>query len=213
MQKLAILGLQFFLCLLAFSGHPADAADAAAKPGSTPEEKYPAQSCEFMEHYLSLFPQDYGVRLKLGLMLINQGQASLAIKHLALIPADDLTYGYRAQAALRPLELNSWRNLIATQICDSKGLVCHGCDSGRDFSIASTPVGRALDGNGNTYLSDFWRNRITKISKDGKISTFCESADLSGPSGLVFDSHGNLFVANTRGKSLQASDYLKTCAP
>jgi DNA-binding beta-propeller fold protein YncE len=70
--------------------------------------------------------------------------------------------------------------------------------------------GLASDTAGNIFLADGGNHRIRKIARDGTISTFAGNgtesssgdggpalaAGLSSPSGLAFDSPGNLYVAD-----------------
>jgi len=70
--------------------------------------------------------------------------------------------------------------------------------------------GLTVDKEGNIYSSDFGpflgqlaqnfspKNKIFKISPDGKVSIFADS--LMGASGSKFDSNGNLYQSNIRGR-------------
>lgn len=71
------------------------------------------------------------------------------------------------------------------------------------------PAKIAVDKNGNLYVSDELNNRIRKISPDGMVSTLAGSgkagaednvigtkASFNGPSGIVVDQYGNVFVAD-----------------
>jgi uncharacterized protein (TIGR03437 family) len=74
----------------------------------------------------------------------------------------------------------------------------------------SSPGAVALDSKGNLYISDTANNRVRMIS-NGTITTIAgtgtigysgdkaaaTSATLNGPSGLAFDSSGNLYIADT----------------
>jgi hypothetical protein len=72
------------------------------------------------------------------------------------------------------------------------------------------PAGVAIDAAGNVFIADRTNNLIRKITAAGAVSTFAGVAGLSGtddgtgsaalfnlPSGLVLDSGGNLYVADT----------------
>ena len=60
----------------------------------------------------------------------------------------------------------------------------------------NSPMGLAIDNNGNAYISDTYNNRILKCSPTGAI-TVVVSIGLSSPQGLVLDKQGNLYVADT----------------
>ncbi len=76
------------------------------------------------------------------------------------------------------------------------------------------PQSIGFDGNGNLYIADASNNRIRKVAPDGTISTvagggtsFSEGAPalqerLSFPYGVLADSNGELYIANTFGASI-----------
>jgi len=73
------------------------------------------------------------------------------------------------------------------------------------------PAGLALDAQGNLYIADNGNNRIRKVGLDGTISTVAGSgtagfsgdggpalrAQLNGPTGVVVDAAGTVFIADT----------------
>jgi len=75
----------------------------------------------------------------------------------------------------------------------------------------SNPVAVALDAAGNLYIADAGNAAIRKLTPDGTISTFAgqggagfggdggfaNKAQFSNPTGLAFDSAGNLYVADS----------------
>jgi len=78
-------------------------------------------------------------------------------------------------------------------------------------AILSTMNGVTRDSQGNLYIGDSFANLLRKVDTAGKISTIAgipflsapggdggqaSQATLGFPSGLVFDSHGNLFIAD-----------------
>ncbi len=70
------------------------------------------------------------------------------------------------------------------------------------------PNDLAFDKSGNLFVSDLGNNVIRKITSLGEVSTFAgngsagavdgllTTASFSGPAGMVFDSDGNLFIAD-----------------
>ena len=81
----------------------------------------------------------------------------------------------------------------------------------------SYPWGIALDSAGNLYFTDRNANYIRRISTDGTINVIAGSmtsgfagdagpasaAQFNGPSGLAFDSAGNLYVADTGNQRIR----------
>ena len=74
----------------------------------------------------------------------------------------------------------------------------------------SRPTGIAVDGTGNVYVADGGNNAIWKVTTAGVVSTLAgrvgasgstdgtgTAASFSGPSGIVADAVGNLYVADT----------------
>ncbi len=81
----------------------------------------------------------------------------------------------------------------------------------------SYPWGIAVDASGNVYFTDQNSNNIRRIAVNGTIGVFAGSAragfsgdggpasgaQFSGPSGLAFDSAGNLYVADTGNQRIR----------
>ena len=83
------------------------------------------------------------------------------------------------------------------------------------------PTGLAIDGAGNLYLCDTSNNRIRRVeASTGLISTVAGNgtsgssgdngaatdAELSGPSGLILDGAGNLFIADSGNNVIRRVD-------
>ena len=94
---------------------------------------------------------------------------------------------------------------------------------------AAEAVGVALDSAGNIYIADPGHNRIRKVTVNGIISTVAgsssgsysgdggpaTSAGLNGPTGVVVDAGGNLYIADTgdqRIRKVTASGTITTIA-
>ncbi len=79
----------------------------------------------------------------------------------------------------------------------------------------SLPESLAIDAGGNIYIADTGNNRIRKVSPQGIISTVAGSDTGAGdngpavnallfqPSGLAFDSSGNLYIADTMNNRIR----------
>jgi sugar lactone lactonase YvrE len=82
------------------------------------------------------------------------------------------------------------------------------------------PSGVAVDEDGNLYIADKYNNRIRKVDKDGIITTVAgtgangdsgdnvsaDAAELSNPSGVALDGHGNLYIADTSNHRIRKVD-------
>jgi DNA-binding beta-propeller fold protein YncE len=62
----------------------------------------------------------------------------------------------------------------------------------------------AFDASGILYAANAGANTISKITSGGGVTTFV-NAGLTSPQGAVFDTNGNLYVANTTTISKVAS--------
>ena len=91
------------------------------------------------------------------------------------------------------------------------------------------PSGIAVDGAGNTYFSDYYNQRVRKISSSGNISTvagtgtamyngdsvMASGATLNNPMGLAADAYGNVYIAdkgNNRVRKVDSLGYITTIA-
>lgn len=87
-------------------------------------------------------------------------------------------------------------------------------------AVLRNPAQLLLDSSGNIYFSDQGNNRVRKIASDGTITTFAgggaggfagdggpgPQALLNKPSGLAFDSAGNLYIADTANSRIRKVD-------
>ena len=91
------------------------------------------------------------------------------------------------------------------------------------------PSGIAVDGAGNTYFSDYYNQRVRRISSSGNITTVAgngtagftgdnvigNSTRLNNPMGLAADAYGNVYIAdkgNNRIRKIDSSGYITTIA-
>lgn len=91
-----------------------------------------------------------------------------------------------------------------------------GANNGNATSATfNRPGGVAVDGQNNIYVGDQDNNLIRKITPSGVVSTFAgtgilgfqngttSNAQFSGPAGLVFDSSGNLYIADRNNHAIR----------
>ena len=90
-------------------------------------------------------------------------------------------------------------------------------DTGPATDAALSVFGVAVDGAGNLFIADAYAGRIRQVSPDGIITTVAgngsqgfsgdngpaTSAQLNNPSGVVVDSAGNLFIADTGNQRIR----------
>jgi sugar lactone lactonase YvrE len=80
----------------------------------------------------------------------------------------------------------------------------------------SGPVGVAVDGGGNAYVTDTANNTVRKITPAGAVTTLAGSpgvagssdgvggaASFNGPNGIAVDPSGNVYVADTRNNTIR----------
>ncbi len=82
----------------------------------------------------------------------------------------------------------------------------------------NTPENGVFDRNGNLFVADYGNNEIRKVTPAGMVSTFAGSttsgykdgpssqALFSGPSGVCFDSQGNLYVSDELNNRIRKID-------
>jgi alpha-tubulin suppressor-like RCC1 family protein/ATP-dependent protease HslVU (ClpYQ) peptidase subunit len=88
----------------------------------------------------------------------------------------------------------------------------NGAASAASFSH---PSGVAIAGNGDTYVADYWNNKIRKITASGVVSTFAGSgaagsangagaaASFNYPHGIAVDALGNVYVADRNNHKIR----------
>jgi sugar lactone lactonase YvrE len=88
-------------------------------------------------------------------------------------------------------------------------------DGPADQAQFDSPVGVAVDGEGNVFVADTYNDRIRKVSVSGEVSTIAgaglpgladgqpEVALFDTPVGVAVDGQGNLFVADTGNDAIR----------
>ena len=99
----------------------------------------------------------------------------------------------------------------------------NGDNIGATIADLNYPIGVALDGVGNLYITDFGNNRIRMVTPDGMITTVAgngiagyngdnipaPTGELNNPVGAAVDASGNLYIAdsnNNRVRKVDVSD-------
>jgi sugar lactone lactonase YvrE len=107
---------------------------------------------------------------------------------------------------------------VVTTIAGTVGVSGSSDGNGTAASFYS-PDFLAIDANGNIFVSDFSNETIREISPTYDVTTFAgtvgnpgssdglgTAASFSGPNGLVFDSNGNLLVADSVNATIRKID-------
>jgi trimeric autotransporter adhesin len=90
-------------------------------------------------------------------------------------------------------------------------------DGGRATAAGVNPIAVAVDAKANLYISDYGNNRVRKVDSAGIITTVAgngrqgfsgdggraTAARLNDPRGLAVDSHGNLYIADSRNNRVR----------
>jgi sugar lactone lactonase YvrE len=125
---------------------------------------------------------------------------------LALDSAGNLYIADQANGRIRKVSTNGTISTVA-----GTATVFTGDGGPATNALVSSPRGVAVDGAGNVYISEPGENRIRKVTTDGAIATIAgngnccyandggpaTNAPLNLPWGLVVDSNGNVFVADS----------------
>jgi sugar lactone lactonase YvrE len=103
---------------------------------------------------------------------------------------------------------------IVTTLAGRAGV--SGSSDGAGSATFNRPTGVAVDAGGNVYVADTNNNEIRKVTAAGIVSTLAglagvsggndgtgSAASFNGPSGIVADATGNLYVADTLNHTIR----------
>lgn len=144
---------------------------------------------------------------------LNYPSAIAIDSHGSLFIAD--TYNSR----IRKVDYSSGVGIISTVAGSSLsyGYGFSGDGGPADEAELNQPEGIAVDGSGNLYISDTDNNRIRKVLPSGTIMTISGTGargyegdegpgiteQLGGPTGLILDNDGNLYIADTDNHAIR----------
>lgn len=109
-------------------------------------------------------------------------------------------------------------NTLAGDGCLSDGACLTAGSTPATRTALNLPMGEAIDGAGNLYISDTGNNRIRKVDHLGNITTVAGSSEIAGfagnggaaaiaqisaPSAIVVDGAGNIFFADTGNNAIR----------
>jgi YD repeat-containing protein len=150
------------------------------------------------------------------------------------IPASSARVNFPAQVAVDPQghlyiadegnnrirKVDRQTGLITTVAGNGVGSTCGAEEVPATSTGVGAPVGVAVDGQGNLFLTDTWS--VRKVSPDGRITTVagqCGDTGFSGdngpataarlgtfPQGIAVDAQGNLFIADQRNQRIRKVD-------
>jgi hypothetical protein len=147
------------------------------------------------------------------------------VRHGALVVLSADGTQVMASAPLSGIGEGSLPVLVPGEINTVAGLAGQWIYQGDGIAATSAPIflptGLAVDGAGNLYLCDTTNNRVRRVdASTGLISTVAGNgtsgssgdngvateAELSGPSGLVLDGAGNLYIADSGNNVVRRVD-------
>ena len=120
-------------------------------------------------------------------------------------------------------------NKVITTVAGKSGFGFSGDNGAATNATLNAPAGLTTDAAGNIFIADTSNNRIRKVDASGIITTVAgknssgfagdgltaTNATLSTPAGIVLDSHGNMFIAdslNNRVRKVDAGGIIQTLA-
>lgn len=112
---------------------------------------------------------------------------------------------------------DSWNNRVMKWSPGaSKGVVVAGGQGkGRDRTQLNCPMGLIVDTSGTIYVADHWNDRVMRWRTNASCGERIagdqylpgdNASQLNGPEGVAFDSHGNLYVADSNNHRIQRFD-------
>ncbi|CAF1061721.1 unnamed protein product [Adineta steineri] len=109
---------------------------------------------------------------------------------------------------------DSWNNRVMKWAKGAKEgiVVAGGQGRGKNLTQLDCPTGVTIDASGAVYVADHWNNRVMRWGKNAKhgdiivghrYTSGTDSNQLTGPTGLVFDEAGNLYVSDSYNHRVQ----------
>jgi sugar lactone lactonase YvrE len=109
--------------------------------------------------------------------------------------------------------------IVTTLAGNGQEAFADGISSAASFK---TPAGIAFDANGNILVADTWNNRIRRVTLEGVVTTIAgnglagyvdgipANSSFRGPRGIVVDTVGNIYIADTFNSTIRRISFIPT---